>query len=194
MKDEIVRPVDNHMVKDTLGIVITAVVYFSLAYVYIFTMYFGTWGYDFGFSSIQSLRQDTVASIIHSFTYTFTFIMMIWSHIQTFKTCAGFLPKGFEMIEEVSAPPALRMLINERENTYYEKVVRRKIRGGELPSFQQFKETKLSPNSKGHQSMFSLSSNGDSTAPYNKLTADLAKEDERSAIFGEKERQETLRT
>ena len=97
-------------------------------------MYFGVWGLAFG-KSPKSLTQNVVVCIVNSVLYSFTFVMMLWSHIQTFKTCAGFLPKGYEMIEETDAPPALRMLIDERENTYYEKVVKRKIRGGELPSF-----------------------------------------------------------
>ena len=116
-------------------------VYLVLGYLYFFTVSFGMWGYAFGESPIP-LRLSNWGPLVHTFTYSLTFFMMIWSHIQTFKTCAGFLPKGFEMIEEAAATSALQMLIDERENSYYETVVKRKIRAGELPSFQQYKENK----------------------------------------------------
>ena len=54
------------------------------------------------------------------------------------------------------------MLINERENTYYEKVVKRKIRAGELPSFKQYKDQVLEKQSKsgyaGSENSFSPNS------------------------------------
>ena len=36
--------------------------------------------------------------------------------------------------------PALSMLLKEKEDEYYEKMIKRKIRKGELPTLQEFRE------------------------------------------------------
>ena len=76
---ELVRPNNCHIVKDILGIFITATVYLLLAFLYFFTMYFGNWGFAFG-ASPTSLRMSLFFSILHSVTYSLAFFMMLWSH------------------------------------------------------------------------------------------------------------------
>ena len=49
----------------------------------------------------------------------------------------------FELDEDSEKPEALKMLMNERENSHYEKIVKRKIRAGQYPTFEQYKDNSL---------------------------------------------------
>jgi len=46
-RDDVVRSNHFKLVRDPIGILITAIVYLLFAYLYFFTIYFGAWGFTF---------------------------------------------------------------------------------------------------------------------------------------------------
>ena len=59
---------------------------------------------------------------------------MIWSHIASVMTNPGHMPKHYQRLQEKELPATFYELIRERETIYHERIVRKKMRKGELPS------------------------------------------------------------
>ena len=92
-RDDIVRPNHCHVVRDPIGILISAIVYLLFAYLYFFTIYFGAWGYTFNKSQNEIFGSSRENAITNTVFFSLCYLMMVWSHIQTMITEAGFLPK-----------------------------------------------------------------------------------------------------
>jgi hypothetical protein len=63
---------------------------------------------------------------------------MVISHFSASTTSAGFLPKQYKLLESDLLTPALQQLLSEKEDSLYERMVRKKINNGDLPDFQTF--------------------------------------------------------
>ena len=67
--------------------------------------------------------------------FTIIFIMMFWAHVASVTTNVGFLPKGYELLDQDAITPSLSILLKEKEAAHYEKIVKGKIEEGAIPSF-----------------------------------------------------------
>jgi hypothetical protein len=129
--DNLIRPAKRHVLRNWLGIAITVVVYLLFLYLYFITLYIGIWAE----SGTDVDKRSTAASVVHSILFTAVYAMMFWSHTNTVLTEPGFLPLEYSSLDDGVSPPALSMLINEREKIHYDKIVKRKMRTGDLASF-----------------------------------------------------------
>ena len=90
-------------VKNTQGIAIVVLVYVLFVWEYFLTIYFGIWHQSFNLADTQQ-SFSTVGAILNTIIFTFFWLMMIWSHVVTVKTRAGYLPKEKEQLNEELFP------------------------------------------------------------------------------------------
>ena len=78
-------------------------VYVLFVWEYFLTIYFGIWHQSFNLADTQQ-SFSTVGAIVNTIIFTFFWLMMIWSHVVTVKTRAGYLPKEKEQLNEELFP------------------------------------------------------------------------------------------
>lgn len=86
-------------VSNTNGIVTIVFVYLLFIFEYFMTVYFGIWHQSFGLDS-TNYDLKTVGSIFNTIFFSFFWLMMMWSHVVTVRTKAGYLPKEKEQLQE----------------------------------------------------------------------------------------------
>ena len=73
-------------------------------------------------------------AIVSTIAYSTLWILMIWSHVTCVVTNPGHMPKHYQKLQEKELPATFYELIRERETIYHERIVRKKMRKGELPT------------------------------------------------------------
>ena len=131
--DGLIETGHGHLVKNTLGIIIVAVVSTLFAFEYFMTMYFGIWHQTFGLAEALP-PASAAAAIANSVIFSWLWIMMMWSYYATVTTKPGYLPKEKDKIQEEAIPndSTFYDLIREREDIYAELVVKRKLKSGSI--------------------------------------------------------------
>ena len=77
-------------------------VYLCFIYEYIITLYFAIWMQSFG--NYDSQNFSITGALFNTIFFTIFWVMMVWSHIESVRTKAGYLPKNKETLAEELTP------------------------------------------------------------------------------------------
>jgi hypothetical protein len=128
--DNVIIPNKWFCVRNPTGFMVLTMTYLMLSWLYFITVYYGIFNYQFDKKDHSNMNDiDSTAYLVTwTILFTFFFLLMLISHIRAATTQVGFMPKGYDKLNEEDCPQALAILYRERMDEFTEKILKQKIK------------------------------------------------------------------